>query len=712
MTRGVLAALGAVLALTAGLVAGAPAHASAPASVPAADGSAGPVRIVLDALSPAIPGDKATLRIRGRVINASAVTVEDVSVRLRRSSFPLTERAGIADVVEGPLTFETGEPTDVPLPGTRVVVAEQLAPGELSRFSLRVAVRSIGFTETGVYPVAVEALGREPGVDEFDTRKGIVRTFMPWFPADAEVDPVRVAWLWPLAGWPAQSASGVLLDDQTPRELAPDGRLGQLLSIGSRHQATVSWIADPALLQEAQQISSGYQVLRNGTVSVGGGEDDAAAWLDLLGQSTRLTGLRTLPYADVDASAITRGGMSNDVVRAVTRGPRIASQVLGDPTAGEVYWAPFGRLDRSTVDVLASSGVSAVILSADAMPSTSDSVPTEGQATAALPSDVGTIRAVLTDPALTSVLDLPQSSAGEIIAARQRFLAETALVAQTLESTDRTLVAAPSSVRWRGKASLLAPLLRATRSAPWMTPVSLHELLDEPAPSTSRRRGGYGEMAREGELSKQYVASIARTTEQLGVFTSVIDNPTGITEPYSEALLRAESSGWRTQPETGIALLDSIRTQLTEQTEQVRVLSEGTITFSGDSGKVPVTIANDLDRSVTVGLALRGRPLLRLDSQPLEGIEIEAGKMASVEVDARVIGGDPLSVAVQLLSPEGDDYGSPATITVASTAYARAASYVVAAAFVAIVIFVIVGVIRRIRKAHRESAGKNGRLTP
>lgn len=708
MTRLLITAVGVVLALMAGLLAGVPAQASGPASVPAADGSVGPVRIVLDSLAPAIPGEKATLRIRGRIINTSPATVQDLSLVLRRSSYPLKDRADIDEVVEGGLTFDSGEPTDVPLPGTRVVVAGELAPGELRRFSMRVAVRSIGFTESGVYPIAVEALGRELRVDEFDTRKGIVRTFVPWFPADAEVEPISLAWLWPLAGWPAQSASGVMLDDQTPRELAPDGRLGQLLAIGSRHQATVSWIADPALLQEAKEIASGYQVLRNGTISVGGGEDDAAAWLDLLGQSTRLTGLRTLPYADVDAAAITRGGMPNDVVRAVTRGSRIASQVLGDPTVGDVYWAPFGRLDRSTVDVLASSGVSAVILSADAMPSTNDRVPTEGQPTAALPTDVGTIRAVLTDPALTEVLELPQSTAGEVIAARQRFLAETALVAQTLDSADRTLVAAPSSVRWRGKASLLAPLLRATRSAPWLTPVSLGELLEEPAPSTSRRRGGYGEKAKEAELGRQYVAAIARTTEQLGVFTSVIDNPTGITEPYSEALLRAESSGWRTQPETGVTLLDSIRTQLNEQTDQVRVLSEGTITFSGDSGKVPVTIANDLDRSVTVGLALRGRPVLRLDSAPLEGIEIEAGKMASVEVDARVIGGDPLPVAVQLLSPEGEDYGTPATITVTSTAYARAASYVVVAAFVAILIFVVVGVIRRIRKAHRESGDRNG----
>ena len=55
---------------------------------------------------------------------------------------------------------------------------------------------------------------------------------------------------------------------------------------------------------------------------------------------------------------------------------------------------------------------------------------------------------------------------------------------------------------------------------------------------------------------------------------------------------------------------------------------------------------------------------------------------------------------VQLLGPEGQDYGDPASITVASTAYARAAAWVVAAAFLAIVVFVLVGVTRRIRKAH------------
>jgi len=715
------AALALLLAASATLAAlpsaaGAPAVTTLPAlttlpavmTLPAAE-SLGPLRVVLESLAPAIPGPKATLRIKGRIINTSRGTIDDVGVRLRRSSSPIKQRADVVAAADTPLTADGREPTDVPLPGTRVLVADRLAPGELRAFTIRIPVSAIGFTDPGSYAVALEVQGRAVGVDEFDSRKGMLRTFVPWFPDEDDIEPLSLAWLWPLASWPAVTSEGVLLDDQLPTELAPGGRLERLASIGQRHQATVSWIVDPSLVQTAEQMTRGYQVVRDGSIVVGDGDEDASQWLDQVGQSTRVAGVATLPYADVDASALTRGGLSTDVVRAVTRGPRIASAALGDPTDGEVFWAPFGRLDQPTLNVLASSGVRAVVLSADAMPSTNEQEVVDGQATAALPTDSGAVTAVLTDPGLTRILSQPQRTPGEVIVARQQFLAETATVAQSLQeskATGRALVAAPASVRWDGVASLLSPLLRATRSAPWLQPITLDALVDEPLPSTNRRRGGYGEKAKEDELARAYVGRIARASEDLSAFTSIIDNPTGVTEPFSEALLRASSAGWRSQPQTGSDLLTTIEDSLNEETALVRVLSEGTITLSGDSGKVPVTITNDLDRSVTVGVALQGRPALRLDSTPTQGIPIEAGKMASIDLDARVIGGEPLTVAVQLLGPDGEVYGKPALITVTSTAYARAAAWVVAAAFVAIVIFVIVGVIRRIRNAHRDSVAK------
>lgn len=666
------------------------------------------VRIYLEAMNPAIPEPDDTLRFRGRVINASDRPIEDVSIRLRRSSSPAPDRVGIASVADlgANLAPDQGrEPTDVPLAGTRVVIADELAPGQLGSFTLRVPVSGIGFTEAGSYPIALEVLGRQAGVDEFDARQGMIRTFVPWVPNGTEIEPVSLAWLWPLASWPAQTVTGVLMDEQVPEELRPAGRLGQLLTVGDRYRSEVSWVVDPELVQVAGEMSTGYRVVREGVEVVGGDDAAARTWLEQLKQVAGSTPLHALPYADVDASALTRGGLSTDVVRAVTRAPRILTSSLGTAPAGELYWAPFGRIDRPTLDVLASAGVRAVVLSADALPALDASVELAGQASAQLPTDFGSMRVVLTDPGLTRILDLPQRTTSDVITARQRFLAETATVALTLTSADRTLVAAPSNVRWEPTASLVAPLLRATRSAPWLEPISLTTLLDEPAPTTARRRGGYGEKARESELRRPHVAAIGRTTAQLEAFTSIIDNPLGVTEPFSEALLRAGSSGWRTQPLRGTELLDSIRADLDEETAKVRVLSEGTVTLSGESGRVPVTIVNDLDRSVTVGVALRSLPALRLESEPETDIRIEAGKMASLDLQASVVGGEPLAVKVQLLDPEGRDYGQPATITLVSTAYARAASWVVVVAFVAIVIFVVVGVIRRIRKARAQTSG-------
>ncbi|MEL0146995.1 MAG: DUF6049 family protein, partial [Actinomycetota bacterium] len=119
----------------------------------------------------------------------------------------------------------------------------------------------------------------------------------------------------------------------------------------------------------------------------------------------------------------------------------------------------------------------------------------------------------------------------------------------------------------------------------------------------------------------------------------------------------------------------------------------------GDSGRVPITIENSLDRTVTVGVQLRASPAIRLESEPLQGIQVEPGKKVSVDIEARVVGGNTLPVRVQLLTPDGTAFGEGARIDVASTAYARAAAWVVIVAFIAIVIFVVIGVARRIRLA-------------
>jgi hypothetical protein len=671
------------------------------------------VAIFLDRLTPVVPQLDDTLRVSGRIVNLRSEKLDNVSVQLRTSAAPLTGRPEISQISE--LNSAPGdlEPDRVLLESTQIDIANTLAPGAQETFTIKIPMRNLPFSQAGTYVLGIEVLGQVVGIDSIAQRQGVMRTFLPWFPYSSTVTPIELVWLWPVADWPARSAGGVLLDNQTPREISSGGRLDRIVDMGAAASSVVSWIVDSALLQTADVMTRGYRVLSGTSVVIGDRGAEAQAWLDALRVGSATSDVRVLPYADNDASAVRRAGMETDVVRTITMAPAYANSVLEKPVTSTIYWAPFGRIDRRTSDLLASSGVRTVVMAASALPLTGEATPTSsGRAT--ISTSFGSMQAVLVDDGLSATLALPQATRSDALLARQRFLAETAVIAVNLPTTStssskpsRTVVAAPTDLRWNPSPVMLNALLRATSRAPWLGRHSLSDLLNETVSPAGRERGGYGVRARNAELDDEYMDSVRRVQEQLSTFNTILEDPAPLTEQYANALLRAESAAWRTEPETGKLLVDSVRIGLTEQIAQVRVLSEGTITLSGDSGRVPVTIANDLDRAVTVGVQLRSSPSVRLESAPLSGIRIEPGRLASVELDARVIGSQELGVRVQLLTPEGESFGEPARITIASTAYARAAAWVVAIAFLAIVIFVVVGVTRRIRAAQKPSTDAN-----
>lgn len=685
--------------------------------------SGAPVQIVLDRLTPVVPEPGDNLRIEGRIVNNTANVIANAAVRARVSAEPLTRRSQITKVREAgldpqepeePGTEPFTEPVAVVVDATREAVADSIPPSGQVSFAIRIPVADLPFAEQGVYAIAVEVLGVRRGTagQEFEQRQGIMRTFLPWFPNPEAITPVQMVWLWPLADYPARTAEGVFLDDQTPLAISSGGRLDELVQSGSLQPRSVTWIADPAVLQSVQDMTDGYRVQRSGEVVVGDRSQDAQTWLTTLDSALRQATppatdaptLRALPYADIDAGALTRADMSTDVVRSITQAVPVASAAIGQPVTGGIYWAPSGRIDRTTADLLASAGVRTVIVSGRFLRA-QDAFAGANTGRAVISTSFGALQAVLREPRMSDLLTSPQRNRSDAIEVRQAFLAESGVLAGTIpqDAPSRAVVVGPDDIRWDPSTTVVNSLLRATISAPWMTPLSLDELLSGPTNPLQRKRGGYGRIAQAAELPSEYLAQVRRASEELAGFTSVLDNPIGISDVYAAALLRSASSAWRAEPERGLELLKDTRESLNAQVSQVQVLSDGTVTFSGDTGRVPVTIENNLERSVTVGVELRASPSLRLESEPLTGINVEPGRKVSVDLQARVIGGNTLPVRVQLLTADGSRFGSPARIDVASTAYARAAAWVVAIAFVAIVVFVIVGVIRRIRIASTTS---------
>lgn len=666
----------------------------------AADGAT--LDVVIDALEPVIPTADGNLRVQGRVANASDEAVEQVTVRLRIGSRPLTDQAALDATLAAEVEPSSGSPDDVPLDATRLALDGAIQPGEQRAFRLRIPIAKLQRTQNGVYALGVEARGRDIGGAE--RRLGAERTLLTLMPTASQR--LGVVWLWPLVDQPDRDADGVFLDDGTPQALAAGGRLSELVRTGAQHRGLVTWIADPALLQSAADIADGYRVVEGDRVIVGADPEAGARWLNDLRRATASSVVHVLPYADIDASASRRASMSTDVIRAVTSASPIAEAAFDRGVQARLAWAPSGRYDKRTSDLLANAGVRTIVLSADALrfPDT-----TTAPAIAALGTAVGPVAAVLVDPGLADVLGAPQRTPDEVVRARQRFLARTALLVQNSDS-DATVVAAPNDLRWDPSSSLLESLLSATQRAPWLRAMSLDALLAAPRADGTRAR--YTDDQRQEELPAGYLASIRRSQAGIEQLTGVLDDDLDAAADYTNALLRAQSVTWRGDLTQARDLVRRVDAELDARIARVRVLSSGTVTFSGDAGNVPVTVANDSEATVTLGLALVGRPSTRLISEPLSDITVEPGRKVSVEVPARVLGGEALTVDVQLRTRNGLDYGEPAQIVLTSTAYARAAAWVMGVAFLGIAIFVVIGVARRIRHARgAERSNGSGSVT-
>ena len=687
----------------------------------AADPTGSVLAVVVDRITPIAPQPGDTLRISGKLLNSSDSVLTKISARLGISASPLEKRAQITQQSELELNPEA-EPIDYFLDKTKVSISDALQPGDGANFEVSIPVNDLPLERDGVYALMVEVLGADGSGNV--RRQGGFRTFMPWMGLDS--NPIDLVWLWPLIDYPAQEANKILLNDKVPRSLAPGGRLDSLLTVGANNADKVSWVADPQLLQVSQDMARGYQVRNGQSLSVGDLSTESGQWISRLtdallasqdldsvksGKNDRLP-LWVTPYADIDAGAVIEAGMGTNVVRSTTMASSVASNVLGQVVSETLYWAPSGRLNKETGDLLASSGVRTVILRANALPPSQPNTLSTGLGV--LGTTYGGMDAVLVDPGLSTTLGLNQSSQSNAILMRQRFLAETALMSQLIreDAPSRMIVAGPRDIRWNPSPQALSALLGATGSVPWLQSASLSDLLAENSTTIARKRGGYGPKSQKAELPTAYLKKVKRASGELAALTAVLDNPLGITRPYAEAILRAQSSAWRVDPATGEELISSVTASLQDQTDKVYALSQGTITLSGEGGLVPVTIANDLDRSVTIGVQLRGDPSARLESDPLYEITIEPGKKVSVELEATIVGGRTLSAGVQLLTPEGQKFGRVAQIELVSTAYARAAGWVIGAAFVAILLFVVVGITRRVHKAATKARSDSQKNDP
>ncbi len=685
----VAAALSLIVALTVGWLA--PAAVAAPSE----DEPVAPLAVALNTLTPIVPQLKGRLTLTGTVTNTTDSDVGSLSVDLRLGESPITDREELEEISTDAFSPFTRGVTD----GTTELAS--IPAGSTVPWQLSVRMRDLQLTANGVYYLRVDAIA-----DADNTFSASTRTFLPWFPDPDLVLPTEVAWLWPISDWPNRDASGVFLTDRTPTELGQNGRLNTLLELGLSANRKIDWVIDPQVIQSAAVAAGPYQVMGvNGTPVSGGSPGPAASWLTRARAGLPTASVYGWSYANPDVTALTEAKMGEDVIAATTIAPELLTEQLGLEPTDTLGWPIGQRTDREALGVLQRAGVRTVVLKDSALQPGSGG-DSGSNTTALIRTDAGPLQAIVTDPVLSRSLGNAQSTPAEALIARQRFLAETGVLATTATTTGAPVVVGPAA-QWDPNPATVSGIIEAISTAPWLASIPLAKLIASSDPDTSRSLSPVSHESKRALRRADHLKKVSASQKKLRLFGSIMANQGSLTEPYAAALLRTTSGAWRSEVAESEQLLRIIDDELDADISKVQVIGGGVINISSGAGAIPITIANDLPVPVTVGLTLNGTPKVRLITNDLEPISIPANRKVSTEIDAQVIGNGELAVDVQLTNPAGDPIGKPAEVILRSTAYAQAASWVVGIAFVLLTALLAINSIRRRRQARADRDAKD-----
>ncbi|MGQ4488175.1 DUF6049 family protein [Streptomyces sp. 372A] len=671
-TAAVLAGAPLVAALLAG--ASAPqARADAPAKAPTGSST---VSVSLDEITPSAPEKGDTLRISGTLTNKGKETVTDAQVDLRVGP-RLFSRTAIDTAARRTGYLPGTDP--YPVGGKYTVEIDKLRSGISQDFTLSVPVSKLGLGDDGVYQLGVSLSGRTSHT-MYDQVLGIKRTFLPWQDGDRD-SKIGISYLWPLiasAHLTAETGSDeqqtpVFADDDLAAEIAPGGRLEQMVSLGSR--LPVTWVIDPDLLASVDAMTKPYRVKSGDTTVAGTNQDVAKKWLTSLETAVSDGKVVALPFGDPDLASIAHRGKN---VSGTLSHLQTASEVAGMTVetilhlkpSTDFAWPVDGAVDPAIVDVATSAGAHHVIARSDSLDEAGNLVYTP---TAARPIGGGTT-AVVADARLSTAFQGDMGNAGSSTLAVQKFLALTLALAEQDTDKDRSVVVAPQRTPTVAQAQSMARAIDTLDDDRWTKSEGLAQAAatkpDSKATTDVPPASRYPKKLRRQELPTQAFQDIKAIQSSLDNFQVILTHPERVVTPFGNAVNRSMSTSWRGRPLEAQRYRDSVRTYLQGLVGEVQLVPKSDITLSGRSATIPVTVQNRLLQDVDhLVLRLKSDNATRLKlndggSIAEQPIQIGAGHSQSVKFDAAANINGQVQMTAQLYTEDGTPYGEEMAFTV------------------------------------------------
>ncbi|WP_250399985.1 DUF6049 family protein [Streptomyces cellostaticus] len=649
-----------------------------PAAAPAQAASSSPVSVSLDSLSPGAPTDGDTVTVSGTVTNTGKQNVTEAHVGLRVGPL-LNTRSAIDAVSRHSADPRTRSGSEVG--GKYVEKFAELAPGVAQHFSISVPVDQLDLGQDGVYEFGV-ALSGQTSSRPWDQVLGIQRTFLPWQASEPDTK-TRTTFLWPLISTshmtartgPGELQTPVFLNDDLAKEIAPGGRLAQMLDLGK--DLDVTWVIDPDLLASVDAMADSYRLRgEDGTTKAGTDQAVAKQWLAKLQQAVVGKEVVALPFADPDLASLAHSGTSvtgslSHLKDATDVAATTVKTVLHVTPTTDFAWPVEGAVDPSIMKVATSAGADRVIARSDSLRETAGLPYTPS---AARPVGGGTT-AVVSDARLSTAFEGDLTKAGSATLAVQQFLAQSLEVnAQT--DTQRSIVVAPQRMPSASEAQAMAKAVKELQGGTWSQAQSLTAAAKaKPDPDATTRipsTSAYSSALRKRELPRTAFEQIARTQDKLDNFKVVLSDQSRVITPFGRAINREMSTSWRGRGAEADSFRGDTEAWLDELADQVKLIDKSETKLSGRSATIPVTVQNNLVQPVShLVLRLTSTMPTRLkiggkayDEQP---VEVSGGHSQSVKFTTAANANGRVTVIAQLYTQDGQEYGDPVSFDVKVT---------------------------------------------
>ncbi|SER92947.1 hypothetical protein SAMN04487983_102547 [Streptomyces sp. yr375] len=638
----------------------------------------GTVAVAVDSLTPAAPTDGDTLTVSGTVTNNGKRAVTGAHVGLQVGA-ALATRSAIDRAAKQPDALAGSDGSEVG--GPYVAKFAKLTPGVAEHFSISVPVDKLDLGGGGVYPVGV-ALSGETSAQPWERVLGIQRTFLPWQPDEADAR-TRTTVLWPLVStvhMTAETGSNaqqtpVFLNDDLASEIAPGGRLDQLLTLGK--ELDVTWVIDPDLLASVDAMTGSYRVRGDGdTTTAGTHQAIAKQWLDDLQDAVIGKEVVALPFADPDLAALAHNGTGvagslSQLKAATDVAATTVETVLHVTPSTDFAWPVDGAVDPSIVKVATSAGADKVIARSDSLTESGDLTYSPS---AARPIGGGTT-AVVADARLSTTFqgDLTKASASTL--AVQEFLAQSlALNLQT--DKQRSIVVAPQRMPTASQARSLAEAVTTLQGGTWSQSQQLAATAkakpDPRADTNVSSKAAYPSSLRKQELSRSAFEQIADTQDNLDNFKVILTNEARVVTPFGRAINREMSTSWRGRSTAASTFRQGVQAYLDSLTGQVKLIDKSETKLSGRSATIPVTVQNNLVQGVDhLVLRLTSTNPTRLEisgeDYAEQRITVSGGHTTTVKFTTSANVNGQTTVVAQLFTEDGQKYGAPVRFDVRVT---------------------------------------------